>query len=40
MEERESKVPVGFPGEHKKRSFMEGSASIAFLIYAETVEIQ
>lgn len=40
MEDKGSKVPVGFPGEHKNISFIEGSASIAFLIYAEAVEVQ
>ena len=33
MEERERRVPVGFPGEQRNMSLMDGSASIAFFIY-------
>jgi hypothetical protein len=30
MDAREMSVPVGFPGEHRKMSFINGSASIVF----------
>src|SRR5712672_3280024 len=30
MDAREMSVPVGFPGEHRKISFIDGSASIVF----------
>jgi hypothetical protein len=32
MEDRGIRVPVGFPGEQRKMSLIEGSAAIAFLI--------
>src|SRR5712671_8041064 len=33
MDAREISVPVGFPGEHRKISFMDGSASIVFFTW-------
>lgn len=40
IDESEMSVPVGFPGEQRKTSLIEGSAEMAFLTYTKRINTQ